>query len=127
MGENRLTQPMDRAILHSLIAGIYADYAVSNQWQLPTDEIGRPDTCYRYANGQPICSSKKKVRTNIKEAFIDLALLLKTSSRGYIPFVELGKRANTITMICIIYWLPAALKHCNGWKNLVTGLLMTVL
>lgn len=27
-------QPMDRAILHSLIAGIYADYAASNQWQL---------------------------------------------------------------------------------------------
>ena len=27
-------KPMDRAILHSLIAGMYADYAANNQWQL---------------------------------------------------------------------------------------------
>ena len=27
-------KPMDRAILHSLIAGIYANYAANNQWQL---------------------------------------------------------------------------------------------
>ena len=25
-------KPMDRAILHSLLAGIYADYAARNQW-----------------------------------------------------------------------------------------------
>ena len=31
----------------------------------------------------------RKVRTNIKEALVDSVLLLKTSSRGYIPFVEL--------------------------------------
>lgn len=33
----------------------------------------------------------RKVRTNIKEALADSVLLLKTSSRGYIPFVELGE------------------------------------
>ena len=31
------------------------------------------------------------MRTNIKEALADSVLLLKTSSRGYIPFVELGE------------------------------------
>lgn len=33
----------------------------------------------------------EKVRTNVKEALADSVLLLKTSSRDYIPFVELGK------------------------------------
>lgn len=120
-------QPMDRAILHSLIAGIYADYAASNQWQLRqrTEIVDQtPATDMREWTANMFI---EKVWTNIKEALADSVLLLKTSSRDYIPFVELGKRANTITMICIIYWLPVALKHCNGWKNWVTGLLMTVL
>ena len=33
----------------------------------------------------------EKVRINVKEALADSVLLLKTSSRDYIPFVELGK------------------------------------
>ncbi len=33
----------------------------------------------------------EKVRTNVKEALADSVLLLKTSSRSYIPFVELGE------------------------------------
>ena len=33
----------------------------------------------------------EKVRTNTKEALADSVLLLKTSSRTYIPFVELGE------------------------------------
>ena len=33
----------------------------------------------------------EKVRTSIKEAMADSVLLLNTSSRTYIPFVELGE------------------------------------
>ena len=83
-------QPMDRAILHSLIAGIYADYAASNQWQLRqrTEIVDQtPATDMREWTANMFI---EKVRTNIKEALADSVLLLKTSSRGYIPFVELG-------------------------------------
>ena len=60
-------QPMDRAILHSLIAGIYADYAASNQWQLRqrTEIVDQtPATDMREWTANMFI---EKVRTNIKE------------------------------------------------------------
>lgn len=87
----RTDQPMDRAILHSLIAGIYADYASNNQWQLRqrTEIVGEaPSTDMREWTANMFV---EKVRTNVKEALADSVLLLKTSSRSYIPFVELGE------------------------------------
>ena len=84
-------QPMDRAILHSLIAGIYANYAANNQWQLRqrTEIVGQtPSADIREWTANMFV---EKVRTNVKEALADSVLLLKTSSRDYIPFVELGK------------------------------------
>ena len=84
-------KPIDRAILHSLIAGIYADYASKNQWQIrqraeiagqePAEDI-REWTANMF---------REKVRTNAKEALADSALLLKTSSETYVPFIELGE------------------------------------
>lgn len=84
-------KPMDRAILHSLVAGIYADYAASNQWQLRqrTEIVGEapsPDMREWTAN-----MFVEKVRTNVNEVMADSVLLLNTSSRTYIPFVELGE------------------------------------
>lgn len=78
-------QPMDRAILHSLIAGIYADYAANNQWELRrrteiVEEAPSADLREWTAN-----IFVEKVRTNVKEALADSVLLLKTSSRDYIP------------------------------------------
>lgn len=84
-------QPMDRAILHSLIAGIYADYAAVNQWQLRkrTEIVGAaPSADMREWTANMFV---EKVRTNVKAALTDSVLLLKTSSRSYIPFVELGE------------------------------------
>ena len=84
-------QPMDRAILHSLIAEIYANYAANNQWQLRqrTEIVGQtPSADIREWTANMFV---EKVRTNVKEALADSVLLLKTSSRDYIPFVELGK------------------------------------
>lgn len=59
-------QPMDRAILHSLIAGIYADYAASNQWQLRqrTEIVDQtPATDMREWTANMFI---EKVRTNIR-------------------------------------------------------------
>lgn len=84
-------KPMDRAILHSLIAGIYADYASQNQWTLRrrTEIVGEtPSADMREWTANMFV---EKVRTNVKEALADSVLLLKTSSRTYIPFVELGE------------------------------------
>lgn len=84
-------QPMDRAILHSLIADIYANYAARNQWQLRqrTEIAGEtPSADMREWTANMFV---EKVRTNTKEALADSVLLLKTSSRTYIPFVELGE------------------------------------
>lgn len=84
-------QPMDRSILHSLIAGIYANYAASNQWQLRqrTEIVGEtPSADMREWTANMFV---EKVRANVKEALADSVLLLKTSSRNYVPFVELGE------------------------------------
>lgn len=83
-------KPMDRAVLHSLIAGIYANYAANNQWQLRqrteiVDAAPAADMREWTAN-----MFVEKVRTNVKGALADPTLLLKTSSRNYIPFVEQG-------------------------------------
>lgn len=87
----RVGRPIDRAILHSLIAGIYADYATNNQWQLRqrTEIVGEaPEADMREWTANRFV---EKVRANVKKALADSALLIKTSSRGYIPFVELGE------------------------------------
>lgn len=87
----RAEKPMDRAILHSIIAGIYADYADNNQWELRrrTEIVGQtPAADMREWTANMFVD---KVRTHVKEALADSVLLLKTSSRTYIPFVQLGE------------------------------------
>lgn len=84
-------KPMDHAILHSLLAGAYADYAANNRWQLRqrTEIVGEaPSADIREWTANMFID---RVRTNVREALADSALLLKTSSQSYIPFVELGK------------------------------------
>ena len=84
-------KPMDRAILHSLIAGIYADYAASNAWQLRrrTEIVSQvPSADMREWTGNMFV---EKVKANTQEAMADSVLLLETSSRTYIPFVALGE------------------------------------
>ena len=64
-------QPMDRAILHSLIAGIYADYAANNQWELrrrteiDSKYIRREsaDKCERGSGG--LCAAAQNVLTRL--------------------------------------------------------------
>lgn len=87
----RAQQPVERAILHSLIAGIYADYALSNEWEIR----GRTDLSAEEApadirewSGNLFVN---KVLAETGAALNDSTLLLDTSTGTYIPFVELGK------------------------------------
>ena len=81
---------IDRAILHSLLAEIYANYAVKNSWALwKRSEILEevPDDIQEWTENIFV----DKVRMHACEAVADSVLLLKTSSRTYLPFVELGE------------------------------------
>ena len=81
---------IDRAILHSLIAGIYADYAQQNRWALRRQKeiAGKiPGDIKEWTGNMFI----EKIGMHAREAVKDSVLLLKTSSRTYIPFVELGE------------------------------------
>lgn len=83
-------KPLDQAILHSLLAGIYADYASQNRWQIrERAEIAdqSPDSDIREWSGQMFVT---QVRRHTTEALKDSVLLIETSSRTYIPFVKLG-------------------------------------
>lgn len=84
-------QPVERAVLHSLIAGIYADYARANEWEIRgrtglTDEDVPADI--REWSGNLFVN---KVLAETKAALKDSTLLLDTSTSTYVPFVELGK------------------------------------
>lgn len=83
-------KPMDRAILHSLLAGIYADYAARNQWSLRqrTDIVGVvPDDMLNWTTNIFVDT----IQSHIRKAMSDSVLLLGASSRTYIPFIELGE------------------------------------
>ena len=111
-------QPMDRAILHSLIAGIYADYAASNQWQLRqrTEIVDQtPATDMREWTANMFI---EKVRTNIKGGIGRFCIAAQNVLTRLYSFCRTGGNgANTNHHDMYHYWLPVALKHCNGWKN----------
>lgn len=83
-------KPMDRAILHSLIAGFYSDYVSRNRWQIfqrPDIVEEAPSADMREWSGNMFVQQIMKCTA---EALKDKELLLVTSSRTYLPFVELG-------------------------------------
>nr|WP_320057634.1 alpha-2-macroglobulin family protein [uncultured Bacteroides sp.] len=85
------TVPMDKAILNSLVAEIYADYAASNLWQLRqrTDMVNDESTTdIREWSGNLFVH---KIQEHAQAAFQDSLLLLNTSSTSYIPFTEQGE------------------------------------
>lgn len=77
------------AVLHTLIASLYADYAANNQWQLRqtsnlTGEV--PEDIREWSASLFV----KKVLDHTYAALEDSTLLLATSSKEYRPFVKLG-------------------------------------
>lgn len=84
--------PVSRAVLNSLVANIYADYAANNRWELRKRTSLDPEVEVLPKDIRE-WSGNLFVRQVIKytdEALKDSAELLKTSSRSYIPFVILG-------------------------------------
>lgn len=84
-------KPMDRAVLSSLIAGIYADYASDNRWQIlrRTDIVEEaPSADMREWTANMFVQHVMKYTA---ESLKDTGLLMNTSARTYIPFVKLGE------------------------------------
>jgi hypothetical protein len=84
------TVPLDKAILNSLVAEVYADYAASNLWQLRqrTDMVDDESiTDIREWSGNLFVH---KILEHAQAALQDSLLLLNTSSISYIPFIEQG-------------------------------------
>lgn len=84
------SKPIDRAILHSIIAGIYADYASNNRWMLgrQTKIVDQaPSADLREWTGNMLV---EKVLQQTQEALKDSVLLFDSSAREYVPFIILG-------------------------------------
>ncbi|MFQ7083658.1 alpha-2-macroglobulin family protein [Bacteroides intestinalis] len=88
----REQNPVSRAVLNSLVASIYANYADNNRWELrqrtslDLEDEALPADIREWSGNLFM----KQVMKYTGEALKDSAELLKTSSRTYIPFVILG-------------------------------------
>ncbi len=87
-------KPLDKAVLHSLIAEIYADYAQQNAWQIRQrrDIVNEePSADIREWSGNMFVN---QVIKNTREALKNVDLLFETSTKTYIPFVKQGATSN---------------------------------
>ena len=84
-------KPVEQAVLHSLIAEIYANYAQMNQWEIRRRTDIEADDAPTNINEWSKNLFIHKVMEQTKDALKDPSLLVETSARTYIPFVELGK------------------------------------
>jgi hypothetical protein len=85
------SKPMDKAILHSLMAEIYADYAKNNRWGLRRRKpiIGEtPPADIREWTAKTFVDT---VKAHARQALSERTLLLQTSSKTYAPFVAQGE------------------------------------
>lgn len=83
-----IEKPVDKAILHSLLAQIYADYAANNAWKLRRrSNLDNGDSLkdIREWSGNLLVD---KVLQETQKALLDSLLLLNTSSKVYVPFIE---------------------------------------
>ncbi|KAA6322140.1 hypothetical protein EZS27_028286, partial [termite gut metagenome] len=86
-------EPLDRAVLHSLVAEMYADYAIANGWQLRGSTVldDEPSADIREWSSNLFM---QKVLEHTRAALLDSLLLLNTSSKTYIPFAETGETSS---------------------------------
>ncbi|MBD9091838.1 MAG: alpha-2-macroglobulin [Bacteroides oleiciplenus] len=83
---------VSRAVLNSLVANIYADYAAGNRWELrkrtslDLEGDALPKDIREWSGNLFM----QQVMKYTGEALKDSVELLKTSSRSYVPFVILG-------------------------------------
>lgn len=86
----RTEKPLDQAVLHALIAHIYADYYENNRWNLQA-RTNVVDSVYPEDIRQWTADMfLQTIFAHNRESLKERSLLLQTSSKSYIPFVELG-------------------------------------
>lgn len=96
--------PVNKAILHSLLAREYADLmqanrrALSSRTLLDVDEA--PGDIREWSTGQFVDRIDEHGRASLQ----DSVRLLEISSEKYIPFVVLEEGSRFIGTICIICW-----------------------
>lgn len=84
-------KPVEQAVLHSLIAEMVANYAQMNRWEIRRrTDIGADDAPANI-NEWSKNLFVQKVMEETQDALKKPSLLVETSARTYIPFVELGK------------------------------------
>lgn len=84
-------KPVERAVLHSLVAEMIANYAQMNRWEMRQRtnlEAGEvPAQLNEWSRNLFVDKVLEQTEAALKEA----PLLIETSTRTYLPFVELGK------------------------------------
>lgn len=84
-------KPVERAVLHSLIAEMVGNYARMNQWEIRRRTDIEADDAPANINEWSKNLFVQKIIEETGDALKDASLLVETSARTYIPFVELGK------------------------------------
>ena len=86
------TRPVERAILHSLLAGRYADWGEANRWKLMQNshldvEEGDEPADMREGSFRLLL---RRIRRHVDASLADVEPLMKSSSGSYLPFVLQG-------------------------------------
>ncbi|KAA6339790.1 hypothetical protein EZS27_012311, partial [termite gut metagenome] len=90
---NTAPNPLDRAVLHSLVAEIYADYAGNNLWKL-SRSTAINDKSFTDIREWDSDTFVQKVLEHTRAALKDSLLLLNTSAKTYIPFTKTGETSD---------------------------------
>ncbi len=83
--------PLDRAVLHSLIAGMYANYAMDHRYNLPSHIDVDDDDPIVPVEAWSSSMLVRHILKHTREALRDKELLLKTSTQAYAPFIVRGE------------------------------------
>ena len=86
----RAQKPTDRAVLHTLMAQAYNRYVSAKSWNINQRTETEPGVVPDDMDEWGANLFKEKVNSHVEQALRDSALLLATSARSYVPFVEPG-------------------------------------
>ncbi len=115
--EAETTVPMDKAILNSMIAELYVDYAQNNSWQLRKGKqlIGEtPEDIREWSTNLFIQKAFSCLRFSLK----DQKVLQETSSSAYEPIVIKGEASNYFRHDMFHLLAKRALSTLSGLQDL---------
>ena len=109
--------PMDKAILNSMIAELYADYVNNNSWQLRNGKqlTGEtPEDIREWSTNLFIQKAFSCLRSSLK----DQKLLQETSSAAYEPIVTNGETSNYFRHDMLHLLMKRALSTLSNLQNI---------